>query len=57
MGKVKVGIAGLGRENRNFILLNEQKTASKWGFSFKVTVRRNTTQGEIYISSVGGNFK
>ena len=45
------------RENRNFILLNEQKTASKWGFSFKVTVRRNTAQGEIYISSVGGNFK
>lgn len=45
------------RENRNFILLNEQKTASKWGFSFKVTVRRNTAQGEIFISSVGGNFK
>ena len=45
------------RENRNFILLNEQKTASKWGFGFKVTVRRNTTQGEIFMSSVGGNFK
>ena len=45
------------REGRNFILLNEQKTASKWGFSFKVTVRRNTATGEIYMSSVGGNFK
>ncbi|WP_243151798.1 fibronectin type III domain-containing protein [Clostridium sp. MD294] len=45
------------KEGRNFILLNEQKTASKWGFSFKVTVRRNTATGEIYISSVGGNFK
>lgn len=45
------------KENRNFILLNEQKTASKWGFSFKVTVRRNTATGEIYMSSVGGNFK
>jgi hypothetical protein len=45
------------REGRNFILLNEQKTASKWGFSFRVTVTRNTATGEIYISSVGGNFK
>lgn len=45
------------REGRNFILLNEQKTASKWGFSFRVTVRRNTATGDIFVSSVGGNFK
>ena len=45
------------KSGSNFVLLNEQKTASKWGFSFRITVRRNNGQGNIFISSVGGNFK
>lgn len=45
------------KENRNFVLLNNTKTAAKWGYSFKVKVQRGQATGDCSIVSVGGNFQ
>ena len=45
------------KENRNFILLNETKTAEKWGYGIRVKLQRAETEGDCYIVSVGGNFQ
>ena len=37
------------KENRNFVLLNNTKTAAKWGYSFKVKVQRGQATGDCYI--------
>ena len=37
------------KENRNFVLLNNTKTAEKWGYSFKVKVQRGQATGDCYI--------
>ena len=45
------------KENRNFILLNETKTAEKWGYGIRVKLQRAEAEGDCYIVSVGGNFQ
>ena len=45
------------KENRNFILRNTTKTASKWGYGLRVKIQRAEAAGECYVVSVGGNFQ
>lgn len=40
-----------------FFLSNESKTAANWGFNFRIKVKRNSAEGDCFISSVGGNFE
>ena len=40
-----------------FFLSNSTKTAAKWGFNFRIKVKRNSASGDCFISSVGGNFE
>ncbi len=40
-----------------FTLTNETKTATNWGFNFRIQVARNQAEGDCYISYVGGNFE
>jgi hypothetical protein len=40
-----------------FFLSNTTKTASAWGFNFRIKVKRNGAEGDCFISSVGGNFE
>lgn len=44
-------------KERKIFLLNKKKTASKWGFNVRVSVDRNGTEGDCYISLVRGNFE
>ena len=45
------------KENRNFILRNTTKTASKWGYGLRAKIQRAEAKGECYVVSVGGNFQ
>lgn len=40
-----------------FFFSNTTKTATAWGFNFRIKVQRNTATGDCFISSVGGNFE
>ena len=40
-----------------FFFSNTTKTATAWGFNFRIKVKRNTATGDCFISSVGGNFE
>ncbi len=40
-----------------FFLTNKTKTASDWGFNFRIKVNRNGAVGDCYIASAGGNFE
>ena len=45
------------KRKAKIFLSNTIKTASKWGFSIRVKVKRNGASGECFISSIGGNFE
>lgn len=40
-----------------YFLTNTVKTATNWGYNVRVTVNRNSSIGDCYISGVGGNFE
>ncbi|WP_312044007.1 DUF6273 domain-containing protein [Anaerotignum sp.] len=40
-----------------FFLSNTTKTATAWGFNFRIKVKRNSATGDCFIVSVGGNFE
>lgn len=40
-----------------FFFSNTTKTATAWGFNFRIKVKRNAATGDCFISSVGGNFE
>lgn len=40
-----------------FFLSNTTKTASAWGYNFRIKVKRKDATGDCFISSVGGNFE
>lgn len=45
------------QNGKAFSLSNNTKTATDWGFNFRIRVARNQAEGEIYISYVGGNYE
>lgn len=45
------------KRKAKIFLSNATKTASKWGFSIRVKVKRNGAVGECFISSIGGNYE
>ena len=40
-----------------FFLSNTTKTASAWGYNFRIKVKRGTATGDCFITSAGGNFE
>lgn len=40
-----------------FFFTNTTKTASAWGYNFRIKVKRNSATGECFIVSAGGNFE
>lgn len=40
-----------------FFLFNTTKTASAWGYNFRIKVKRGTATGDCFITSAGGNFE
>ena len=40
-----------------FFLSNKTKTASAWGYNFRIKVKRGTATGDCFITSAGGNFE
>ena len=42
---------------KKFFFSNATKTATKWGYNLKIILQRNNTQGDCYISGIGGNFE
>lgn len=45
------------KKEEKFFFSNTQKTAEQWGYNVRVTVNRNSSIGDCYISGVGGNFE
>lgn len=43
--------------NAKILILNETKTADKWGVNIRVEVERNGAKGDCFISSIGGVFE
>jgi len=43
--------------NAKILILNETKTADKWGVNIRVEVERNGATGDCFISSIGGVFE
>ena len=43
--------------NAKILILNEAKTADKWGVNIRVEVERNGATGDCFISSIGGVFE
>ena len=40
-----------------FFLSNTTKTASAWGYNFRIKVKRGSATGDCFITSAGGNFE
>lgn len=40
-----------------FFLSNTTKTASAWGYNFRIKVKRGKATGDCFITSAGGNFE
>ncbi len=40
-----------------FFLSNTTKTASAWGYNFRIKVKRGTATGDCFITSAGGDFE
>ena len=40
-----------------FFFSNTTKTASAWGYNFRIKVKRGTATGDCFITSAGGNFE
>lgn len=40
-----------------FFFTNDTKTAAKWGYNFRIKVKRNGAVGDCFIVSAGGNFE
>lgn len=43
--------------NGKVFFANETKTASKWGYNIRISVKRNGAKGDCFISSIGGNYE
>lgn len=43
--------------NGKIFFTNETKTAADWGYNIRVSIKRNSTQGDCFISSIGGNYE
>ena len=43
--------------NGKIFFANETKTAENWGYNIRVSIKRNGTSGECFISSIGGNYE
>lgn len=43
--------------NGKIFFSNEIKTAANWGYNIRVSIKRNGTNGECFVSSIGGNYE
>lgn len=43
--------------NGKIFFSNETKTAANWGYNIRLSIKRNGTSGECFVSSIGGNYE
>ena len=44
-------------KKRIFYFENEEKTAPEWGVKLRVKLQRGSAVGDVFITSIGGNFR
>lgn len=43
--------------NGKIFFSNETKTAEDWGYNIRLSIKRNGTTGDCFVSSIGGNYE